>query len=112
MPHIKTDSLKAGMTVHSDVLNADQMLLIPKGSVLSERQIGILQAWGVESVEVQDSGAGAEGDAMSALTPEERERLKAEVTGCFWRADEKSPVFLELVKLMMQRRLRIEGGKR
>src|SRR5262245_13721528 len=70
MPRVKTDSLEKGMRVMTDVKNMDEMLLIPAGATLTERQINILQAWGIEEIEVQQSAAAQETDPLARLTPE------------------------------------------
>jgi hypothetical protein len=107
MPRIKTDLLKEGMRVASDVRNIDNMLLIPAGCVLTERQINILQAWGVGEIEVAASeSVQDDGDPLAKLPPEQVERLTAEIRGLFWQPDEANPVFQEILKLMVQRRAR------
>ena len=52
MSRIKTEQLKEGMVVVTDVKNMDDMLLIPAGAKLTSRQIGILQSWGVLEIDV------------------------------------------------------------
>jgi len=110
MPRVKTESLQEGMVVACDVKNIDQMLLIPAGSTLSERQLNILRAWGVEEIEVQaDSAVTTDADPLAALAPDVVARLAAEVKGRFWDADESNPVFAEVFKLMLRRRARKPG---
>jgi hypothetical protein len=104
MPRVKTELLQAGMLVASDVKNIDNMLLIPAGAELTERHIGILQAWGVTDVEVQASAGAEDADPLAKLPPEVVARLTAEIKGRFWQADESDPVYLEVVKLILQRR--------
>jgi hypothetical protein len=57
MIRVKSEALQPGMIVARDVKNIDGMLLAPLGCQLSERQIDILQAWGVVEVEVE-AGSG------------------------------------------------------
>ncbi|HEU5125623.1 MAG TPA: hypothetical protein VFW05_16340 [Verrucomicrobiae bacterium] len=104
MPNLKTELLREGMVVISDVKNLHDMLLIPAGAVLSERQIGILQAWGVADVEVEHSKATEETDPVAGLSEETRERLQAEIRHRFWDPDDSNPFFVELSKLLLQRR--------
>jgi len=106
MPKIKIESIQEGMVVVSDVKNIDNMLLIPAGCTLSERQINILNAWGVSEVDVVASETTAETDIMSKLPPEELEKLTAEVKARFWKVDESNPVFMEIFILTLQRRVR------
>jgi hypothetical protein len=106
MPRIQTDSLQEGMVVAVDVKNIDNMLLIPAGCSLTDRQIGILQAWGVTDVEVQGSPALAEANPLAKLPPDVVARLEAEVRSLFWQPDDANPVYAEIFKLMLQRRAR------
>jgi len=106
MPKIKIESIQEGMVVVSDVKNIDNMLLIPAGCTLSERQINILNAWGVSEVDVVASETPADTDVMTKLSPAELEKLSAEVRQRFWKADESNPVFMEIFILILQRRVR------
>jgi len=90
----------------TDVKNMDDMLLIPAGCTLTERQIGILQAWGVEEIEVQHSQSIEDADPLTRLSPEAIARLTEEVKSRFWQPDESNPVFIEICRLMVQRRAR------
>jgi hypothetical protein len=107
MPRVKTESLQEGMVVSTDVKNIDGMLLIPSGGRLSERQIDILQAWGVEEIEVQATGGGdTDADPLARLSPEAAAKMTAELRARFWNPDEAHPVFVEVFKLLLQRRAR------
>lgn len=100
------------MKVAADVKNIDGMLLIPSGCILSERQIGILQAWGVIEIDVEASGkADGTKDPLSDLPPEALAGLTAEVKGLFWQPDEASPAYVEIFKLILRRRARRLLGK-
>ena len=93
------------MVVTEDVKNLDQMLLIGAGTALSERHIGILQAWGVPEVEVGAAEASAgPGDCLEKLPPEVAARLTAELKALFWELDESCPVQAEVFKLALNRR--------
>ena len=94
------------MVVATDVKNIDHMLLIPAGATLTGRQINILQAWGVIEIEVQSSGPAGQTDVVAKLPPETVARLTAEIRGRFFRPDDANPVFVEIFKLMVQRRAR------
>lgn len=106
MPKIKIEQAKEGMVVGSDVKNVDSMLLVPAGCTLSERQINILNAWGVMELEVVTAEGCEDADPLANLAAEELERLTAEVKARFWKVDEKNPVFMEVFKLALQRRVR------
>ena len=96
MPRIKTDALEVGMVVASDVKNIDNMLLIPAGCSLTDRQINILQSWGVPEIDVQTSQALEEADPLASLAPEVAARMTAEIKALFWQPDDSNPVFAEL----------------
>lgn len=99
------------MVVANDVKNIDDMLLIPAGCVLSERQINILQAWGVAEIEVQNSDAIADTDPLKRLTPERLAKETAELKSRFWRADASNAVHVEIFNLILRRRaVKILGG--
>ena len=104
MPRIKTESLTEGMVVSADVKNIDQMLLIPSGCTLTARQIGILQAWGVDNIEVTSAGDSGSADMLETMPADALERLTAEVRASFWKADDADPVFAELFKVILRRR--------
>lgn len=99
------------MKVAADVKNIDGMLLIPASAELTERQISILQAWGVAEIEVEATGKndGTE-DPLTRFSPEELGTLSAELKGLFWRPDENNPAYIEIFKLMLNRRARRTAG--
>ena len=108
MPRIKTDLLTAGMIVARDVANMDGVLLIPAGSTLSDRQIEILQAWGVSEVEVRVSDAVPDPDPLAHLSAEAVAEMKAELNEIFWRPSDSNPVFQEIFHLLLCRKARKE----
>jgi hypothetical protein len=96
------------MVVTSDVKNMDNMLLIPAGATLSQKQIDILQAWGVTEIQVEAAGEldNANADPLAQLPPDVASRLTAEVKSLFWKLDEADPVHLEIFRLVLQRKAR------
>jgi len=99
------------MVVGSDVKNIDNMLLVPAGCTLSERQINILKAWGVHEVNVVASETTSDFDPFGKLAPDEVEKLLSEVKEHFWQVDEANPVFMEIFKLILHRRVRSTAGE-
>ena len=92
------------MIVARDVKNMDGMLLAPSGCELSERQIGILQAWGIMDVEVEATAEQAKAhDPLAQLPPELLAQITAELRGRFWKPDEFGPVPAEIYNLMLLR---------
>ncbi len=93
------------MVVARDVKNIDGMLLAPSGCQLSERQIGILQAWGVAEVEVEAGEEMAKAhDPLAQLPPETLAKITAELRARFWKPDDFGPVPAQIFKLMLLRR--------
>ena len=111
MPKIKIEQAKEGMVVSSDVKNVDCMLLVPAGCALSERQINILNAWGVTELEVLVADGCEAANPLAGLSAEELERLTAELKARFWKVDEQNPVFLEIFKLALRRRVQTNAGE-
>jgi hypothetical protein len=104
---VKSEELKPGMVVARDVKNIDGMLLAPSGCELSERQIGILQAWGVTELEIEASEEQAKShDPLAKLPPEVLAKLTADLRARFWKPDEFGPVPAEIFKLMLLRQAR------
>jgi hypothetical protein len=100
------------MTVAVDVKNIDGMLLLPAGCELKERQINILQAWGVSEIDVEATAEStAASDPLSKLPPETVAALTAELQALFWLPDESSPVFQEIFRLMLLRRAKALSSK-
>ena len=111
MPKLKIEQVKEGMVVGSDVKNIDSMLLVPAGCTLTERQVNILNSWGVTEVDVVAAEGCEDSDPLAKVSAEELERLKAEITARFWKVDEKNPVFMEIFKLALQRRIQSNKGE-
>ena len=95
------------MIVAHDVKNIDGMLLAPAGCELSERQINILQAWGVTELEVEAGAEMAQAhDPLAQLPPEMLAKLIADLRARFWKPDDFGPVPAEIFKLMLLRQAR------
>src|SRR5580693_557824 len=95
------------MVVARDIKNIDGMLLAPSGCELSERQINILQAWGVTEVEVEAGEEMAKShDPLAQLPPETLVKITTELRGRFWKPDEFGPVPAAIFNLMLLRQAR------
>ena len=107
MIRVKSEELQPGMVVARDVKNIDGMLLAPSGCELSERQINILQAWGVTEVEVEAGEEMAKAhDPLAQLPPEVLAKITAELRARFWKPDDFGPVPAEIFRLMQLREAR------
>ena len=107
MLRARTEQLEEGMVVARDVKNIDGMLLVSTGTILTARQISILQTWGIAEIEVESTGE-SEGndDPLSRLPPGKLEQITAELKARFWQSDTLSPVQLEVYNLMLYRQAR------
>jgi hypothetical protein len=104
MPRIKIGQLKEGMVLKADVLNRDQMLLIPAGCELRPNHIQILEAWGVNDVSVQSGGdTDFAEDPLSKVAPEVATKWEAEYRQRFWQLDETHPVQAEVFRRCLRR---------
>jgi hypothetical protein len=104
---LKSEALQPGMVVARDVKNIDGMLLALSGCELSERQINILQAWGVTEVEVAAGEEMAKShDPLAQLPPEMLAKLTADLRARFWKPDDFGPVPAEIFRLMQLRQAR------
>jgi hypothetical protein len=112
MPIIKTEQLKEGMIVASDVKNMDGMLLIPAGCAITERQCNILQSWGITDVDVESSdGSEDSGDPLAKLPPETVQQITGDLKKLFWKLDESNKAAMEIFNLMLRRKARRMLGK-
>lgn len=107
MVRVKSEELLPGMVVARDVKNMDGMLLAPAGCELSERQIGILQTWGVVELDVEATEEQAKArDPLAQLPPETLAKITADLRARFWKPDDFGPVPAEIFKLMLLRHAR------
>jgi hypothetical protein len=106
MAKVKTELLEKGMVVSTAVKNSDNMLLVPQGCELTDRQINILLSWGIAEVEIEGAANLVEEDPLAKLPPEVVAEITGEIKQRFWLPFEDSPVYIEIVKLMVQRRAR------
>ncbi len=92
------------MVVARDVKNMDGMLLAPTGCTLSERQINILQAWGITEIEVEAGEEAAKAhDPLSQLPPETLAKITADLRARFWKPDDFGPIPAQIFQLMLLR---------
>ena len=107
MPKIKTEALRAGLVVASEVKHMDTMLLVPAGCVITEKHIEILSAWGVSEIEVQAcEGVEEAGDILQKLPPELLNEVTARLEGIFWEPKDINPVQAEAFRLALRRKAR------
>lgn len=112
MPRINIESVRPGMKVKSDARNAEGMLLIPAGCVLSEKHIALLMTWDIPTLEVE-AGSTEETveDPLQRVPPEEIACWQAEIERQFWEFDSGHPVYQELARQMLLRKARASSGQ-
>lgn len=108
MAKVKTERLKPGMVVDSDIKNLDGMLLLPAGCELTERHIDILMTWGIMEISIQETGEDQDGDLAEppiVIPPEMESAMKAR----YWAFDEASPVQQEILRLLLIRKVKSQS---
>jgi hypothetical protein len=112
MPNVKLEALQVGMIVTTDVRNMDNMLLIPSGCALTERQINVLNAWGIAEIQVETcDGAEEPLDILQQLPPEVLAKMSEELRASFWEPIETNLVQQEVFDLVLRRKARLKLGK-
>jgi len=112
MPNVKLEALQVGMIVTTDVRNMDNMLLIPSGCALTERQIDVLSAWGIGEIQVETCDGPEETlDILQQLPGEVLAQLTEELRAAFWEPIENNLVQREVFDLVLRRKARLFLGK-
>jgi hypothetical protein len=113
MPKVRTEALRDGMVVATEVKNMDDMLLVSAGCVITEKLIDILSAWGISEVEVEAcDGVEEPGDILQQLPAETLKELTTELESVFWEAINTSPVQKEAFKLALRRKAKQVSASR
>lgn len=72
---VPMDKLRAGMEVAADVNNLNGVLMVARGTVLTERHLRILKMWGIESIEIAGGEDGPPPDRTESEYPTELLRV-------------------------------------
>jgi hypothetical protein len=92
MALVTVDNLAPGMEAAEDVLNVNGLLLLPKGSILSDRHIRMLKMWGVEILRVgEEPGAVQAPAAETAVGPESAAAAERRIADRFRHVDDALP---------------------
>lgn len=97
------ERLKPGMSVGTDVRNHDGFLILPAGSILSERHIQMLATWGILEVRI---GQGEPETAPLLDEAELQQRIEAAretLRPHFLHCDTEDPLVAELLSLCAER---------
>lgn len=60
---VNVNELKFGQIVATDILNANDVVIIEKGVTIDEKKLRRLKMWGIKEVEISD-GSGAKNDSI------------------------------------------------
>jgi hypothetical protein len=66
---IATNKLAAGMELAADVMNVNGMMLLGRGTILTERHLHVLKTWGIDSVHVTGGDDGKEEPSEESEIP-------------------------------------------
>lgn len=107
MPMVRVDKLTPGMQLAEDVLNANGMLLLGKGTALTEKTIQLLHRWEVEVLRVLGpSGGDDAAEAVADAPPEVMAALEENLRKRFKNVP-NDPTIVEVVKrLALERQVR------
>ena len=87
MADISSELAEAGMIVSENVVTNRNMMIIPAGTTLTEKHLGLLKTWGVSKVTVEGDDPSS---PLASMTDEEKESLKAELQKRFQHVDLKA----------------------
>jgi hypothetical protein len=100
MQRISLHDAQPGMTLMEDVTNAQQMLLLKKGAILTADNIKILKSWGVSRLKVEAPVAPDEDPALnSAASPF---ASIAEVTALKFAEVDDDPIMVEIRRVAVE----------
>ena len=105
---VTTDNLRPDMELGSDLTDAGGRLLLPKGTVLTERHIRYCQMWGIVELDV---GGASEPEAVSkpVIDPVLVTAAEATVEPRFRHVERGHPVVEALFRHCVQKQLARKG---
>ncbi len=96
-----TDGLQCGQRVAADVLGLDRRVLLPAGTIIDQRHLMLLRAWGIPEIDV-----GEPTRQMTGVDPALVRQAEAEVRMVFRNLDLRDPFLKELARHCALRRLK------
>jgi hypothetical protein len=112
MPFLKTQNLKPGMTLAQEVKSHSDRILLPEGTVLTEKHILNLKAWGTAEADIFEKsmvGSFTPPEAVP-VDPEKLAKAKEEVEDLFYFSNQDHPAIAELMRLSSLNRLKKMPG--
>ncbi|VAX28124.1 hypothetical protein MNBD_NITROSPINAE05-933 [hydrothermal vent metagenome] len=111
MPFLKIQNLKPGMTLADEVKSHSSRVLLPEGTVLTEKHILNLKAWGTAEVDIHaNSMVGGSIPEAVSVDPEKLAKAKKEVGDLFYFSNQDHPAIAELMRLSCLNRLKKMPG--
>lgn len=111
MPVLKVQDLKPGMILVNEVQNYSGRKLLPEGTLLTEKHILNLKAWGVieANVKLEDTGSDST-PKVEKTDPKKLAQAKKEVAALFGSSNKDHPAVVELMRLSSLNRLKKMPG--
>jgi hypothetical protein len=107
VPILKVQDLKPGMILLSEVQNYSGRKLLPEGTLLTEKHILNLKAWGVIEANVKLGGAGSDSTPkVEKIDSKKLAQAEKEVQALFCFSNQNHPAVIELMRLSSLNRLK------
>ncbi len=103
MPLLRPQDLETGMVLAADVSNLDGQILFKKGVELKERQIEILQMWGISEVEIAGDETPVQEVSIKDIAPRFIERAREIVSSRFKLIESTHPATAAVKEISIQR---------
>jgi hypothetical protein len=99
------EDLKPGMTLAADLLESGGRLLLPAGTVLTDRHLRYFQMWGVSHVDIEGGEAGS-ADSPITVDPAVQAEVEAALATLFRHADVSHPAVAQVYAHCLAREIR------
>lgn len=104
MGKIDVNLLEAGMELEDDAREAKGLVLLPAGTVITEKHIGILKSWDVPEVAVKGATQGdLLGREAAKVDPAKREEISKQLAEIFRHTDREDPATQEIFRYCLIR---------
>lgn len=101
---LNINDIKEGMELAEDIVNLNGMVVLKAGSIITERYIQALMAWGIAEANIR--GVEKEGlgePSLEAVDPEVIARIDKDLTYLFQKTDLENPIVAEIYRLVRKR---------
>ena len=107
MPIVKTHDLMPGMTLLQEIQNHSGRKLLPAGTLITEKHILNLKAWGISEASIKVGGVES-GSAVESnkFDPQKLAKAEKEVGTLFCLSNQDHPAVIELMRLASLNRLK------